>query len=190
MLVLILGLVIFLGIHSVRIVAPGWRERMRVSMGDGAWRGIYSLLSLVGFVLIVWGFGMARAETGYLLYDPPVWLRHLASLLMLVSFVSLGVYMFPAGRLRPMLKHPMLVAVKLWAVAHLLANGEAASVVLFGAVLAWAVADRISVKRRGTPVPVAGPAKWDVAAIAAGVVLYLLFIWRLHDWLLGVAPFG
>ena len=132
---------------------------------------------------------MARGETGYL-YEPPVWLRHLALLLMLLSFVALGVYMVPAGRLKPMLKHPMLVAVKLWAVAHLLANGETASVVLFGAVLAWAVADRISVKRRAAAVPAPGPVTWDAVAIVAGVVLYLLFVWKLHAWLIGVAPIG
>lgn len=189
MTILIVGLVLFLGIHSVRIFAPAWRDAMRARLGDGPWRGLYSLVSIVGFVLIVWGFGMARADTGYL-YDPPLWTRHLAALLMLFSFIALGIYGFPPGRLKPILKHPMLVAIKIWAVAHLLANGETASVVLFGAVLVWAVADRISVKRRGAPVPAPGPVKWDVAAVAAGVVLYLLFIWRLHLWLIGVAPLG
>lgn len=189
MIVLILGLILFLGIHAVRIVAPEWRERQRAAMGDGAWRGVYSLVSLVGFVLIIWGFGMARTETGYL-YDPPVWLRHVAALLMLFAFISLGIYIFPAGRLKPMLKHPMLIAVKIWAVAHLLANGETAAVILFGSVLAWAVADRISVKRRGAPLPAPGPVKWDVLGVGAGVVLYLLFIWKLHLWLIGVPPIG
>lgn len=187
MLVLILGLVIFLGIHSIRMLAPEWRERMRAAMGDGPWRGIYSLASVVGFVLIVWGFAVARGETGYL-YDPPVWLRHVAVLLMLLAFVSLAISVLPAGRLKPMFKHPMLLSVKIWAFAHLLANGETASVILFAAFLAWAVADRIALKRRGAPIPAPGPAKWDIIGVAAGVVLFLLFVWKLHLWLIGVPP--
>ncbi len=189
MLILILGLIIFLGVHSVRIVAPQWREERRAAMGEGPWKGVYSLISLVGFVLIVWGFGMARSETG-ILYDPPVGLRHLAALLMLLAFISLGVFALPAGRLKPMLKHPMLIAVKTWAVAHLLANGETASVVLFGAFLAWAVADRISVKRRSAPLPAPGPVSYDIGAVAFGIILYLLFVWKLHLWLIGVPPLG
>lgn len=189
MLILILGLVIFLGVHSIRIVAPEWREQRRAAMGEGPWRGVYSLASLVGFVLIVWGFGMARGETGYL-YDPPVWMRHVAALLMLFAFIALAVSQFPAGRLKPVLKHPMLLAVKIWAVAHLLANGETAAVILFGAFLAWAVADRIAVKRRADPIPAPGPVKWDVIGIVVGVVFYVLFIWKLHFWLIGVAPLG
>ncbi|MEZ5804051.1 MAG: NnrU family protein [Rhizobiaceae bacterium] len=187
MLVLILGLVIFLGTHSIRILAPEWRDRQRAAMGDGPWRGVYSLASFVGFVLIVWGFGMARAETGYL-YEPPVALRHVALLLMLFSFISLAVSIFPAGRLKAMLKHPMLLSVKIWAFAHLLANGETASAVLFVAVLAWAVIDRIALKRRGAPVAQPGPAKWDAIAIAVGIVAYALFVWKLHAWLIGVSP--
>ncbi|HEY5818410.1 MAG TPA: NnrU family protein [Mesorhizobium sp.] len=189
MLLLILGLVLFLGIHSVRILAPDWRDRRVVAMGEGPWKGVYSVVSLVGFVLIIWGFGVARADTG-VLYDPPTWLRHVAALLMLFSFISLMVFSLPAGRLKPVLKHPFLVSVKIWAVAHLLANGETASVVLFGAILAWAVWDRIAVGRRGERAPAPGPAKWDFIAVASGLVLYLLFIWKLHEWLIGVQPIG
>jgi uncharacterized membrane protein len=187
MLILILGLIVFLGMHSLRIFAPEWRDERRAAMGDGPWRGVYSLASILGVVLIVWGFGMARGETGYL-YDPPGWLRHVALLLMLLAFISFAVSVLPPGRLKPMLKHPMLLSVKIWAVAHLLANGETAAVILFGAFLVWAVADRISVKRRAAPIPAPGPVKWDVIGVVAGVVLYLLFIWKLHQWLIGVAP--
>lgn len=189
MSILIVGLVLFLGIHSIRIFAPAVRDDLAARLGAGPWRGLYSLVSAVGLVGIVWGFSLARADAGYL-YSPPVWVRHLAALLMLFSFIAMAVYVFPAGRLKPMLKHPMLVSIKIWALAHLLANGDAAGLVLFGAVLAWAVADRISVKRRGAAVPAPGPVKWDGIAIAAALVVYLLFIWRLHLWLIGVAPLG
>lgn len=186
---LILGLVIFLGVHSVRIVAPAWRDARIAGGGEGTFKGVYSLLSAVGLVLIVWGYAKAW-EAPVVLYDPPVWTRHLAALLMLFSFVSLAVYMLPAGRLKPILKHPMLLAVKIWALAHLIANGDLASVVLFGAFLLWAAADRVAAKRRGAPVPKRGPATMDIAALAVGVVLYLLFVWRLHEWLIGAVPFG
>ena len=187
MLWLVLGLILFLGIHSTRIVAPGWREGFIARRGDGPWRGLYSLVSAIGLVLVVWGYGVARQDP-VILYDPPVWTRHLALLLMLFSFVALAVYAFPAGRLKPMLKHPMLLSVKIWALAHLLANGDLASVILFGAFLLWAAADRVSVGRRGAGVPKAGPVGRDVAAVATGVILYLLFVWKLHAWLIGVAP--
>ncbi|HHZ08664.1 MAG TPA: NnrU family protein [Rhizobiales bacterium] len=189
MLWLVVGLVIFLGVHSVRIVAPAWREARIAAGGEGAFKGIYSILSAAGLVLIVWGYGKAW-ENPVILYDPPVWTRHLAALLMLFSFISLAVYALPAGRLKPLLKHPMLLAVKIWALAHLIANGDLASVVLFGAFLLWAAADRVAAKRRGAGAPKPGPATMDLAAIALGAVLYLLFVWRLHVWLIGVAPFS
>ncbi|MCG5478929.1 MAG: NnrU family protein [Ensifer alkalisoli] len=187
MFVLILGLLIFLGVHSVRIFAPGWRDRRLANMGDGPWRGLYSLVSLAGFVLIIWGFSIARPDAP-ILYEPPVWMKHIALALMLFAFISLMVFAFPAGRLTPALKHPMLVSVKIWALAHLLANGDLASLLLFGAFLAWAVADRISAKRRGNGVAAPGPATWDIGAVVAGVALYVLFVWRLHEWLFGVTP--
>lgn len=189
MYVLILGLLLFLGIHSVRIVAPAWRDARMSAMGEGAWKGVYALVSFVGLALIVWGYGLAWQDNVFL-YEPPVWTRHVAALLMLLALVSLGVYALPAGRLKPALKHPMLLFVKIWAVAHLLANGDLASVLLFGSFLVWAVADRISVKRRGAAVGSPGPLTYDIAAVALGVALYLLFVWRLHAWLFGVAPFG
>lgn len=187
MFVLILGLLIFLGVHSVHIFAPAWRNRRIADTGAGAWRGLYSLVSLGGFVLIIWGFASARPDAP-VLYEPPVWMKHLALALMLFAFISLMVFAFPAGRLKPALKHPMLVSVKIWALAHLLANGDLASLLLFGAFLAWAVADRISVKHRGNDVAAPGPAAWDMGAVAAGVLLYVLFVWRLHEWLFGATP--
>ena len=191
MLILILGLILFLGVHSVRIVAPDFRARVIETRGENAWKGPYALVSLVGFVLIIWGFSMARYQ-GPILYTPPIWMAHLALFFMLLSFISLAVYGVPAGRLKAVLKHPMLVAVKLWAFAHLLANGDLASLLLFGTFLVWAVADRISVKRRVPAGQVeefeTGPVRNDVIAIVAGIVLYLLFVWKLHEWLIGVPP--
>jgi uncharacterized membrane protein len=188
MTLLILGLVIFIGVHSVGILAPAWRDRTAAHLGMVPWQGLYSLASLAGFVLIVWGYGLARQEP-VALYAPPVWTRHLALLLMVPVFPLLLAAYLP-GRIQATVKHPMLAAVKLWALAHLLANGNLADVILFGAFLAWAVADRISLKRR-TPPPVpgapAGKAN-DWIALVAGLALYGAFLGGLHTWLIGVSP--
>ena len=192
MLILILGLVIFLVIHSVRIVAPAWIRSREARMGEGPYKGIYSAISVVGFVLVVWGYGLARQKP-VLIWDPPTAMRHIAAGLMLFSFLALGVYALPAGRMKPMMKHPMLIAVKIWALAHLLANGDLASIILFGSFLVWAIADRISVKRRlgseaGAAVPVAGPVSRDIAALVVGIALYIVTLIWLHEWLIGVSP--
>jgi uncharacterized membrane protein len=185
---LILGLLLFLGIHSVSIVAPAWRDAQVARLGEGPWKGIYSLLSIAGFVLLVYGYGLAR-QSPVVLYTPPQGLRHVAALLMLPVFPLLFAAYLP-GRIKAALKHPFLVAVKLWAVAHLLANGTLADVLLFGGFLAWAVADRISLKRRpARPVPGAPPRPVnDAIAVIAGLVVYALFVWRGHQWLIGVPP--
>jgi len=185
MLILILGLILFLGIHSVRILAPGLRDAQISAHGLGRWKGIYSLVSFAGLVLIVWGYGVAR-QTAPILYEPPVWTRHLNLLLMVFAFIALAASQLPAGRIKAALKHPMLVAVKIWALGHLLANGDLAAVLLFGTFLAWAVLDRISVKRRGDAGPMPGPIKWDVAAVVIGLGFYALFAFVLHEWLIGV----
>jgi uncharacterized membrane protein len=189
MVPLILGLILFLGIHSVRIVAPKWRDRQLAAMGEGRWKGIYSLVSAAGLVLLIWGYGKAW-EVAPVLYEPPVWMKHVAAPLMFIAFVSLMTFIFPAGRLKPILKHPFLLAVQIWALAHLLANGNLASVILFGAFLAWALADRLAVAQRGEPAPQPGPVKWDALAVVSGAALFVLFIWRLHLWLIGVPPLG
>ncbi len=187
---LILGLVIFLGAHSLGMAAPAWRERMVARLGEVPWKGVYSVASLVGLVLIVWGYGLARQEP-VALWAPPTWLRHVALLVMLPTFPLLLATYLP-GRIQSAAKHPMLAAVKLWALAHLLANGNLADVVLFGAFLAWAVADRISLKTRAAP-PVHGapPGKAnDVIALVGGLVVYGAFVAFLHTWLIGVSPLG
>jgi uncharacterized membrane protein len=190
MALLIFGLVLFLGIHSVSIFAVGWRDAQVAQRGEKAWKGLYSIVSLVGFVLIVYGYGLAR-QTPVVLYTPPTAMRHIALLLMLPVFPLLAASSLP-GRIKAAAKHPMLLAVKLWATAHLLSNGNLADVLLFGAFLAWAVADRISVKRRPIrPVPGAPARPFnDVIVLVVGVALYVAFLLWGHRWLIGVSPLG
>ena len=191
MTLLILGLVLFLGIHSVSIAAPAWRDAQVAQRGEGAWKGVYSLVSIASFVLLIYGYGLAR-QSPVVLYTPPTALRHIALLLMLPFFPLLFAAYLP-GRIKAAAKHPMLLAVKLWALAHLLANGTLHDVILFGAFLAWAVADRISVKRRSVArvVPGGPPSPMnDVIAIVGGLVAYAVFLLWAHGWLIGVSPLG
>ena len=188
MLYLILGLVLFLGMHSVEIFSSGLRANAVARMGERPWKGLYALISIVGFVLIIWGYSQAR-QAPIMLYAPPVWMRHLSALIMLPVFPLLLAAYLP-GRIKAALKHPMLAAVKFWALAHLLANGMLADVLLFGSFLAWAVADRISFKRRvARPIPGAPPSKAnDVIAVVAGLAIYAVFVLWLHARLFGVSP--
>lgn len=189
MSVLILGLVLFLGVHSVSIAAPAWRDAQLAKRGENVWKGLYSVVSLVGFVVLVYGYGLAR-QSGPVLYTPPDGLRHLALLLMLPVFPLLLAAYLP-GRLRSATRHPMLLAVKLWAVAHLLANGTLADVLLFGSFGVWAVLDRIAVKRRAVPhaTPAAPPSRAnDLIAIVGGLLVYVVFVLWVHRWLIGVSP--
>lgn len=185
MAILVAGIVLFLGSHSVRMLAPRWREQRIAAMGEGPWKGVYSLVSLASLALLIYGFATARG-TAPVLYAPPYGMRYLAFLLMAASFISMMVAILPSGKLKPLLKHPMLVAIKIWAVAHLLVNGDLASIILFGSILAWAVWNRIAVKRRGGPLPQPGPVTNDAIAIVSGLAIWALFIWKLHEWLIGV----
>ncbi|QND36728.1 NnrU family protein (plasmid) [Sinorhizobium meliloti] len=191
MAILVLGIIIFLSMHLVRVVAPGFRAGIIDSRGKGTWMGLYTIVSLVGLCLIIYGFGQARGETS-MLYDPPIFLRHIALLLMLVAFIVLAAGFLPAGRIAVALKHPQVLSIKIWALAHLLANGETSSVLLFGSFLAWAVILRISLKRReraGEKVlPVFKSARNDVLAVVIGLVAFVLFVWKLHELLIGVQP--
>jgi uncharacterized membrane protein len=187
---LVLGLVVFLGVHSVSIAAPRWRDGMAARLGEVGWKGVYAVVSIVGFVLIVVGYAEAR-QNPLVLWTPPLALRHVAFLLMVPVFPLLLAAYLP-GRIRTAAKHPMLLATKIWAVAHLLANGNLADVLLFGAFLAWAVADRISVKKRpARPVPGAPPsAANDAIVVVAGLALYVAFLMFGHRWLFGVPLLG
>jgi uncharacterized membrane protein len=188
MLYLVLGLVLFLGMHSVEIFSRDLRASAIARMGERPWKALYAVVSIVGFVLIIWGYGQARQDP-ILLYAPPVWMRHLSALIMLPVFPLLLAAYLP-GRIKAALKHPMLAAVKFWALAHLLANGMLADVLLFGSFLAWAVADRISFKRRVVrPIHTAPPSKLnDVIAVVAGLAIYVMFVMGLHLRLFGVSP--
>ena len=186
MLFLILGLVLFLGIHSVSIVAEEWRDRSMQRMGENSWKGTYSLISLAGFVLIVWGYGEARMDP-VLLYSPPAWLRHVGMLVLLPVFPLLVAVYFP-GRIKRGAKHPLLLATKLWAFAHLLMNGMLVDLLLFGGFLIWAVADRISMKRRTQrPLPSLPESKInDVIVVVVGIGIYFVFVKWLHAALIGI----
>lgn len=190
MVALVLGLVLFLGIHAVRIFADDWRGSFIAQRGKGAWMGLYSIISLVGLVLIVWGYGLARQDP-VVLWEPPIWTQHIAVTLNLIAFVLLAAYALPAGRIKARLGHPMILGVKVWAFAHLLANGTLADVLLFGAFLAWAIADFAASRRRdrreGT-VRIAGPVRNDILAVVVGAALWAALVWRLHVWLIGVHP--
>jgi uncharacterized membrane protein len=187
---LIAGLVLFLGMHSISIVNVALRDRLVVRLGENAWKGLYTLVSLVGFYLIVRGYGEARLNPS-VVYVPPGWLRHVALLLLVPVFPLLVSTYFP-GRIKSAARHPTLLATKLWALAHLLANAMLADVVMFGAILIWAVADRISMKRRvARPLPGAPATKAnDFIVLAIGLAAYAAFVLWLHAWLFGVSPTG
>lgn len=191
MLLFLIGLAIFLGVHAVSIVAPGWRAGVVARRGEKWWKGVYSLVAGVGLAMLVIGYGLARREP-VLLYSPPAALRHLVLLVMVPVFPLLFAAYLP-GRIRRTVKHPMLLAVKFWAAAHLLANGMLVDVILFGAFLAWAVADRISVKHRSAAeahaAPAAPPSPWnDLIAVVGGLAVYAVFVLWAHRWLIGVSP--
>ncbi len=188
---LILGLVLFLGMHSVHMLAPGFRDRVVARIGLWPWKGLYSLVSIAGFVLIVIGFGMAHMDS-HLLYAPPPWLKHLNALFTLIAFVLFAAAYVPRNHLKAKIGHPMLAGVKLWALGHLLAIGFERDVVLFGAFLVWAVADFAVSRGRDRAAGIvypAGTAVGDVLAVVIGVAAWAIFAFLLHLRLIGVSPF-
>jgi uncharacterized membrane protein len=190
MAILIIGLAIFLGVHSISIVAPGLRGRALARFGEPGWKGLYAVISAAGFALLLYGFHLAR-QTPVVLYVPPAWMRHVTFLLMLPVFPLILAAYLP-GRIKAVTQHPMLAAVKFWAFAHLLSNGTLADVLLFGGFLAWAVCDRISLKRRPPQAIRTAPAGRfnDLIAVVLGLALYALFIGWAHVRLFGVSPLG
>lgn len=187
--IFLIGLLIFLGIHSISIVNDPWRNRMVVKIGEWPWKGIYSLVSIVGFILIIWGYGSARYDS-VVLYNPPAWLLRFSLILFLPVFpLFLAAYL--PGRIKAATDHPMLLSVKIWAVAHLLTNGSLVGVILFGSLFVWAVWDRISLQhRQSRPIPGAPISKNnDIFACVIGLCLYLAFIFWLHELLIGVTPY-
>jgi uncharacterized membrane protein len=188
MTLLILGLLVFLGLHSVRIVAPEWRAAQIARRGEGAWKGAYSVLALAGFVMIVWGYGQARAAA-LPLWTPPAGLRHAAGLLTLVAFVLLAASQVKGNAIQARLQHPMLLGTKLWAFAHLLANATPADLLLFGGFLVWAILCFRSARRRGRVEVVVRPAR-TLLAVVGGVAAWAFFAFWAHEAWIGVRPFG
>ena len=190
--ILILGLLMFLGLHSVRVVADGWRTRTVARIGDGAWKGVYSVLSLVGFVLICWGYGLARQQP-QVLWASPLWTRHLAALLTLPAFVMVVAAYVPGNRIKSTLKHPMVLGVKLWALAHLLANNTLADLLLFGGFLLWAVFCYRAARQRDRASQIAYPPGRlgpTLVTVAIGAAAWAVFAFWAHGVLIGVRPFG
>ncbi|HUG72767.1 MAG TPA: NnrU family protein [Steroidobacteraceae bacterium] len=187
MALLILGLILFIGVHSVGIVSVAMRDHWAAALGVNAWRAIYSLVSLAGFVLLIVGYMQAR-QSPVVLYLPPPWTRHAAFALMLPVFPLIFAAYLP-GTIKAKLKHPMLAAVKLWALAHLLANGMLADLLLFGGFLVWAVFARVSFKRRTQRMmmPLPSPSlRNDVLAVVLGLGLYVATLFWLHRLLIGM----
>jgi len=189
--IMVAGLVLFLGIHLVT-TRRDLRARLIASWGEGPYKIGFSLVSAIGLALIVWGFAAYRATGWVDVWSPPRMMKHITEALMLPA-VILVVASYIRGRIYATLKHPMLAGVKLWAFAHLLANGDLGSIILFGSVLAWAVIDRISLKHRADagapPIPVDG-VRNDVIAVVVGVVAYLALGGLFHPYVIGVPVFG
>ena len=195
---LLLGLVLFLGCHSVRVFAQSWRENTLLRLGEKMYKGLYSLASIVGFVLIVYGFSLVRMDSP-MLWLPPVAMRHVASLLMLLSMILLVAGQVPHNAIKDRLKHPMVLSVKVWALAHLLANGRLADLILFGAFLVWSVLvfrasrqrDRLLddlVPESAETTEVASPTTTKVMVI--GALVWAVLLLGGHAWLFGVSPVG
>ena len=192
MMYLIAGLVLFLGVHSTRVFANDWRNQTLARMGEKPFKGVYSVLSLAGFVLLVWGYGQAR-QRGVMLWNPPTGMRHIAALLTLLAFVLWAASGVPRNQIKAKLHHPMVLSVKVWALAHLLANGSLADTVLFGSFLLWAVvlfaASRKRDRREQTVYP-AGTTNMTIVTVVAGLAFWAVFAFWLHRLLIGVSPLG
>ncbi len=190
MALLILGIVLFLGLHLIRVVASGLRTSLIASLGEGGWKITYSIASIVALIVLIYGFGQARDMTP--IWSPPFWMSHITILLMLFAMICLIASLLPAGYIAVKTKHPMVLSVKIWALAHLLSNGDGAAILLFAAFLAWGVILRISLKRRERAGEITlrpfVSAKYDLYAIVIGAVVWALIIWKLHAWIIGVSP--
>lgn len=185
MTIMILGLVVFLGVHSIRIVAEPWRQARIQQMGLMAWKGLYSVVALIGLVLVIWGYGQTRLDPVWV-WQPPTALRHLTLLLMIPAMILLVAAYVPGNALKARLGHPMLLAVKVWALAHLLANGRLSDIILFVAFLVWAILAFRAARRREPAAGGGGRGAATLITVVLGLVLYGLFAGVLHAWLIGV----
>jgi uncharacterized membrane protein len=186
------SLFLFLGVHSLRVFAPGWRSRVQQKYGEAVWKGVYSLTSLLSFALLCWSYGQERQQA-ILLWSPPHGMRHLTVLLMLVSWILLLAAYVPGNAIKARVHHPMLLAVIVWALAHLVANGSATQVLLFGSFLLWAVACFISARQRDRAAKTIYPKGRifpTVVTVVLGIVVWVGFAFYLHRLLIGVPIFG
>jgi uncharacterized membrane protein len=196
-LVLVVGLAVFLGSHSVRIVADHWRARQIARFGEGRWKGLYSLVSVIGVALIVWGYGLSRANPVDL-WNPPAWTRVLTIVLTLPAFVLLAGAYVPGNRIKAVLGHPFVLGVKLWAFAHLLSNGRLGDALLFGVLMIWAAVsfraargrDRAAGVAASNRAVAANPVSRDAITVVAGIVAWAVFGFLLHGLVIGVQPAG
>ncbi|PST19450.1 NnrU family protein [Rhizobium sp. JAB6] len=190
MALLVLGIVLFLGLHLIRVVVPGLRTSLIASLGEEGWKIAYSIASIIALIVLIYGFGQARDMTP--IWSPPIWMSHITILLMLFALICLVASLLPAGHIAVKTKHPMVLSVKIWALAHLLSNGDGAAMLLFAAFLAWGVILRISLKRRERAGEITlrpfVSAKYDLYAIIIGAIAWILIIWKLHAWIIGVSP--
>jgi len=190
MVFLALGLLLFLGVHSVRILADPWRTRQIERIGEKAWKGAYTILSLLGFGLLLWGYGASRAAADW--WPPPGWAKHAAALVNLVAFILITAAYIPANRIKARLGHPMVLGTAFWSIAHLAANGRPGDTLLFGAFLLWSLASFHSARRRDRAAaktyPV-GTTRGDILTIVIGIGVWALFAFALHAPVIGVRPF-
>jgi len=191
MSLLIIGLIIFLGSHSSRIFAEPWRNHMIDRLGEVKWKGLYTIVSLIGLVLVVIGYGQAR-QAPIVLWQPATYLIHISILLNLVAFIFLAGSSPSNNAIRLKLKHPMILGVKVWALAHLLANGSLVDLILFGSFLLWAVLDFRSARKRPIHMPEKAviSTKATITVVVTGIVIWAAFIFGLHQYLIGVSPLG
>lgn len=191
MLTMITGLVLFIGPHSIRIFANDWRTRQINERGEYLWKGIYSALSIIGFILIVNGYSETRIDP-LVVWLPPQWLKNTMAILLLPTFILIIAAYIPGTKIKAWSGHPMAASIKLWGLAHLLANGNLADIVLFGSFMTWAIFDyrasRQRDKKAGVRYPFTGISR-DITALVLGIILWIAFVFYLHEWLIGVKPF-
>ena len=187
MIWLAIGLIAFHGFHSIRMIAPDWREARIASMGQFRWRLFHSVFSLTSFALFVWGYDQARSDSE-ILYMLPMGLTHVALSIMALSLILLMIFAFPPGKLKPAIKYPVLLAVIFWSIAHLLVNGDTASILLFGSFLISAMWNIVDIIYRNEPVVEGGPIRNDVIAVVSGIALWAIIVWKAHQWIIGVSP--
>jgi uncharacterized membrane protein len=187
---LVIGMILFLATHSLRVFAAEWRQRQIDRIGEKRWKGIMSALAAAALVFLIWGFGQARADA-VTLYQPPLWLKHAAAALVLVAFVLIAAAYVPGNSFKARFGHPMVLGTKVWAFAHLLANGRDADLVLFGGFLLWSAIDYASSRKRDrlagvTQIP--ATLRGNIVVISSGIAAWALFAFLLHGWLIGVSP--